>query len=249
MTHPTEKDVLRARDFWGALVLLLASTFFIWRTSFIPFFGENRAGVSGSDWYNSAALVPFGIFGGLFILSLVLLAISIRDGGAQIALTKAGIGWNAQDVWRFATLATVLFFYIVGLVPRVDFVIGSGLVITALIYGYYGGHPQRMTLAAVSVGAAGIYALAAHLPRAEWKFHDDDIVALAIWALLSAWVWVQGRGSKVARAIPILAITAPLILVLAMAFGFRQNVPNRSGLLFKQIEYHYFVTLKPLWSQ
>ena len=46
-----------------------------------------------------------------------------------------------------------------------------------------------------------------------------------------------------------MAVLVPLMLVLAMAFGFRQNVPNRSGLLFSQIEYHYYVTLKPLWAK
>jgi hypothetical protein len=47
--------------------------------------------------------------------------------------------------------------------------------------------------------------------------------------------------------VPVIAILAPVILVCAMAFGFRQNVPNRGGLIFSQIEYHYYVTLRPLW--
>ena len=50
-------------------------------------------------------------------------------------------------------------------------------------------------------------------------------------------------------AIPVIAVVAPLILILAMAYGFRQNVPNRGGLIFKQIEYQYFVNIKPLWSR
>lgn len=48
------------------------------------------------------------------------------------------------------------------------------------------------------------------------------------------------------RLTPVIAVAAPLILVCAMAFGFRQNVPARGGLIFKQIEYHWYVTLKPL---
>ena len=51
----------------------------------------------------------------------------------------------------------------------------------------------------------------------------------------------------VTRITPIVSVMAPLILVLAMAFGFRQNVPNRTGLLFSKIEYHYYVTVRPLW--
>ena len=249
LNSPTEQEILRARDFWGAIVLFFLSVFFLWRTSFIPLFGQNRAGVSGADWYNSAALVPFGIFGALLVLSLVLMNISIKAGGARLALTRVGIGWNRSEALRFSTLALILFFYIVGLVPRVDFIIGSGLLITGLFYGYHGGRSDRMILVTLIVAIAGLYALAAHLPRSEWKAHDDDWVALVLWFGLTLWVLAKNRQDRVARAIPIIAILAPTLLVLAMAFGFRQNVPNRSGLLFSQIEYHYFVNIKPLWSR
>ncbi|MFG6604803.1 hypothetical protein, partial [Sulfitobacter sp. 1A09134] len=66
------------------------------------------------------------------------------------------------------------------------------------------------------------------------------------WMLLSVWMLVHDR-SRIARSTPWIALLTPLILVTAMAFGFRQNVPNRGGLLFSQIEYHYYVTLRPLW--
>ena len=249
MTNPTEKEVLRARDFWGALVLFVVSFFFLWRTSFIPLWGENRAGVSGGDWYNSAAIVPLGIFTGLLILSLVLLRIAIKEGGAKIAFTSVGLGWDRTEAWRFFTLAVVLFFYIAGLVPRVDFVICSGLMITVLIYGYHGGHLQRMTIAMAFIAIPGLFSMILYLPRSEWNVHNDDIVALVFWIVLTFWILIHAKGDKVARAIPMIAIIAPLILVLAMAFGFRQNVPNRGGLFFKQIEYHYFVNIKPLWSR
>jgi hypothetical protein len=246
---PNDKDILRARDFWGAIVLFFLSVFFLWRTSFIPLFGQNRAGVSGADWYNSAALVPFGIFGALLILSLVLLSISIKAGGAKTALSATGIGWSRAEALRFGTLATILFFYIVGLVPRVDFIISSGLLITALIHGYHGGRPDRMVLVTAFVAVPGTYALAGYLQRSEWNRHGDDWLALAMWAVLTLWILIRHRNDRVARIIPVIAVTAPVILVLAMAFGFRQNVPNRGGLLFKQIEYQYFVNIKPLWSR
>ena len=80
----TEDEIaeLRARDFWAGLVLLVLSVFFIWRTFDIPLFGGNRAGVSTASWYNSAAIVPLGIFCALLVLSVVLLVIAIRAGGA-----------------------------------------------------------------------------------------------------------------------------------------------------------------------
>ncbi|PSL20367.1 hypothetical protein [Shimia abyssi] len=249
MNNSDELVILRARDFWTSLVLMAASVFFIWRSSFIPLFGGNRAGVSGADWYNSAAIVPLGIFGCLLVLSFVLLFIAVRSGGAKTALSAAGVGWNRAEARRFSTIGVILFFYVAGLVPRVDFVICSGLLITALIYGFHLGKPQRMLLSAAIVAVAGAYAMAAHLPRSEWAQHDDDLLALVLWISFTVWVVLQNRGTRLAWVIPTIALTAPLVLVCAMAFGFRQNVPNRGGLIFKQIEYHYFVSLKPLWSR
>jgi len=124
------------------------------------------------------------------------------------------------------------------------------LLITALIYGYHTGNPRRMAVAVLVVALAGIYALAAHFPRAEWNApQDDDWVTLLMWALLTTIVVVQKKGSAVMRAIPFIAVLVPLVLVTAMAFGFRQNIPNRGGLLFSQIEYHYYVTLRPMWRK
>ncbi len=249
MTSSDDIAVLRARDFWGAIVLGTLSIFFLWRTSFIPLFGENRAGVSGGDWYNSAALVPLGLFSGLLVLSLILLGISIKSGGAKMAFSALGLGWDKAEAIRFTTLGLILFFYIVGLVPRVDFILCSGLLITALIFGYHGGHQNRMMTSCASVVAAGGYAMFAHLPRSEWALLSDDWITLVLWALLTVVAVSASPRERVARITPILALLLPLVLVLAMAFGFRQNVPNRGGLIFKQIEYHYYVTLKPLWSR
>lgn len=245
--NQTEKAILRARDFWASLVLLGLSIFFLWRTFDIPLWGGNRAGVSGADWYNSAAIVPLGIFGALLILSLVLMAIAIRDGGAAHALSRAGIGWDRAEATRFTTIGVILFFYIAGLVPRVDFILCSGLVITALTFGFHKGRTGRMWLAAFIVSLCGAYALMAHLPQAEWGAADDDGVTALGWAILTLYMLSVAKGDRVLRAVPVIAVLAPTILVCAMAFGFRQNVPNRGGVIFKQIEYHYYVTLRPLW--
>lgn len=245
----SEKSELRARDFVSSLLLMALAVFFLWRTSFIPLWGENRAGVSGLDWFSSAAIVPLGIFSALLILSVVLLVISIRDGGASRALKGAGIGFNPSEARRFGTIAIILFFYIASLVPRVDFLLSSALLITALIHGYHGGIGRRMWLAAGVVAVPGLYALMAHLPRAEWSEHSDDWVTLVVLVGFSAYVFWRRRAEPLRIAIPVIAVVAPLILILAMAYGFRQNVPNRGGLIFKQIEYQYYVNIKPAWNR
>ncbi|WP_136440489.1 hypothetical protein [Pacificoceanicola onchidii] len=238
---------LRARDFWGSLVLTGLSLFFLWRTFDIPLWGENRAGVSSAQWYNSAAIVPLGIFSAMLVLSLILMVIAVRAGGARSALSRIGIGWDGAEALRFGAIAVILFFYIIGLVPRVDFIISSGLLITALTFGFYRGEPRRMILSALAVAICGAYALLRHLPQAEWRAHDDDVLALGIWLGLTLWAAMQAKGDRVLKALPVIAVVAPVLLVCAMAFGFRQNVPNRGGLIFAQIEYHYYVTLRPLW--
>lgn len=242
-----ELATLRARDFWGALVLMGLSAFFLIRTFDIPLWGGNRAGVSSAAWYNSAAIVPLGIFSALLILSIVLLIIAIRAGGARRALSSVGVGWHRDEALRFSTIAVILFFYIAGLVPRVDFILCSGLLITALTFGFYKGHGGRMVFAAAIVALCGTYALAAHLPQSEWAAHDDDVVTLLGWVLLTIVMLSKARGARALKLCPVIALIAPLLLVCAMAFGFRQNVPNRGGLIFAQIEYHYYVTLRPLW--
>lgn len=247
MTQQDDIALLRARDFWAALVLIAVSGFFLWRTSFIPLFGGNRAGVSGASWYNSAAIVPLGIFSAMLLLSIIMLVIAIRAGGARTALSSVGIGWNRLEAIRFATIGIIIGFYIAGLVPRVDFILCSGLLITALIHGFYHGQPRHMIISAVAVFIPAVYALIAHFPQSQWSApHDDDWLTLAVWIVISVIAW-RGPRDAVARATPIIAVLAPLILVCAMAFGFRQNVPNRSGLIFSQIEYQYFVNLRPLW--
>jgi len=245
-----DKSQLRARDFWASLGLISLSGFFIWQTTSIPLQATRVAGVSSVQFYDSAAVVPFFIFGALLILSLILLANSIASGGAARALSGAGIGLDGAEIWRIGTIAAAMAAYILGLVPRVDFIIASGLLITALIWGYSTGQAGRMGLAAGAVLLAGSYALIRHLPQSEWnKPHDDDWVALAIWILLTAWALTRPDRNRLTRAMPLIAVIAPLILVTAMAFGFRQNVPNRGGLIFSQIERTYYLDLRPLWSQ
>lgn len=250
-TAPSDKTELRRRDFRTALLLAGLSIFFLIRTAALPFYEVSAAGVEGA-WYNSAALVPYLIFGALLVLSLALLAVALREGGAPAGLSWPRIDTRAQ---RVMAISAIMLAYIVALVPRVDFVIASALVILALILAF---HQQRraptvIALTAILVPAA--YALAVHFPPAEWQApHDDDWVALVAFVALVVVGLAEarrhhGRIGAVLGYAPVLAVVLPLCLVCAMAFGFRQNVPNRGGLIFTQIQYHYFVTLRPLWTE
>lgn len=247
MDTSSDIQTLRARDFWTSLVLIAVSLFFLWRTLDIPLWGD-LGGVKGIHWYDSAAIVPLFIFGGMLVLSLVLLTISIRSGGAAQALGDTGISLDRAEALRVLSIGLILLSYIVGLVPRVDFILSSGLLITALIYGYWGGHAKRAVIACVVVCLAGFFAFLSYPAQADWGALGDDWVTLVLWIGLLLVVTIKARDEKVLRFVPLIAVLAPFILVTAMAFGFRQNVPARTGLLFKHIEYHYYVTLRPLWK-
>ncbi|MEM9604031.1 MAG: hypothetical protein AAGA11_14285 [Pseudomonadota bacterium] len=249
MTATDDTATRRARDVWAALVLMGVSVFFLWQTADIPLFGDNRAGVRGTDWFTSAALVPLGVFGAMLLLSGGLLVTALRAVGWRRALRLDGLGITRDAARRFTTLVAVLAAYIVGLVPRVDFILASALLISALVYGYYGDHPRRAWVAAGAVAAPAAFALVAFPAQRDWGAHTDDTVTLGVWLGLTALVVHAARREPVLRVVPVLSIVAPTLLVCAMAFGFRQNVPARTGLVFKQIEYHYFVTLKPLFAR
>ncbi|WP_457939783.1 hypothetical protein [Mesorhizobium sp. 10J20-29] len=249
----SDKARLRRQDFWTSIALIAASIFFLAKTAQIPFFKADAAGVEAGKWYNSAALVPYGIFAGILVLAIALLVTAIRQGGLpQRGLPAAVAAWaTSMAGTRMLAAAAIMLAYIFALVPRVDFVIASALVVCALIYGFHETRGRATAIALISVGIPSGYALIANFPQSAWSVpHDDDWVTLAFFILLSIVMMFEvrsanGRIGGYLRAAPAIAFLVPLLLVIAMAFGFRQNVPNRTGLIFKQIEYHYYVTLKP----
>ena len=250
---PADRDVtaLRAADFWTSLVLIAAALFFLWRTSLLPFFKASAAGVS-AEWYNSAALVPYGVFAALLALGIGLLTISVREGGAARALgalSPRDMPWTT--ITKVVAATGILTLYVTALVPRVDFTIASALTITAMVYGFHEGRMRALAIASVAVAIPSLYALLLHFPQSEWTVpHDDDWVTLAAYVGLTIALMIevgvsQGHLRSYALAAPIIGAFVPFVLVCAMAFGFRQNVPNRTGLIFSTVEYHYYVTLRP----
>ncbi len=248
-----EKQVLRARDFWTSIALIAAALFFLWKTSSIPFFNTANAGVRSADWFNSAALVPFALFGALLLCGIGLLVIAIREGGATRALKAAGIGVDRAELARLGALAIILLSYIGALVPRVDFIISSALLITALFWGFHRGAAARRWIAVSGIAAAALYAVILHGPQAEWRAGDDDWVALGAWAILTVLMLADARrwpeGRRLAPIVAVLSAIVPFLLVSAMAFGFSQNVPARSGVLFSHIEVAYYTQFRPWWRE
>ncbi|MEM6942980.1 MAG: tripartite tricarboxylate transporter TctB family protein [Pseudomonadota bacterium] len=248
-----EKIQLRRGDFWTALLLIAVSLFFLGRTAMLPLFEVSAAGVE-ARWYNSAALVPFLIFGALLALAIALLIVAIRDGGLPDNWPRAERLRLGPAGQRLLAVSLILLAYIIALVPRVDFVLASALGVTALIIGFHQERTRPLILALAAVVLPSAYAMISHFPASEWQApHDDDWVTLAAFLMLTLIGLAEARLTRGRLdwpliAAPMIGVVGPLLLVCAMAFGFRQNVPNSGGLLFSQIQYHYYVTLKPLWS-
>ncbi|MEO1774493.1 MAG: hypothetical protein AAFS07_06020 [Pseudomonadota bacterium] len=254
-----DKTALRRGDFWTALGLIALSLFFLARTAMLPLVEVSAAGVEG-DWYNSAALVPFLIFGTLLVLSVGLLVVAVREGGLPEGIA---LPWLLRPLprpllshgsARLTMVAAILAAYIIGLVPRVDFVLSSALTITALIFGFHATRLRPAIIASAAVLLPATYALIANFPSSAWQApHDDDWVTLAFFVMLVVAGLIEvrlaeGRIDQVRLTAPVVALVTPFLLVAAMAFGFRQNVPNSGGLIFAQVQYHYYVTLRPLWQ-
>ncbi|WDR01574.1 hypothetical protein PSQ19_12385 [Devosia algicola] len=249
-----DKRSLRQKDFWTAIALMAASLGLLFKTLEIPLFQARAAGVADGKWYNSAAIVPYMVFGLLLVLSVSLLVIAIRGDGLPTRddLEKIVAQARAPIFQKFCIICLMLLAYIFALVPRVDFTLATALVMMALTYGFYEGRIRPAILSLLLVMVPAAYALLVHFPSEQWaKPHDDDIVTLVGFVILVAMALVEavrthGSLPGYLRYVPIISFLTPLLLVIAMAFGFHQNVPNRTGLLFSQIEYHYYVTLKPL---
>ena len=248
-----DKSSLRRQDFWTALLLIAVDLLMLYKTSEIPFFQAGAAGMSSGDWYNSAALVPYCVFILILVLCIALLITAIRQGGApRMQVFGAVWGWATSQAGARAEAAAVMMLaYIFCLVPRVDFTLSSGLVLLALIYGFHETRARATLISLIAVLVAAFYALVRHYPQSQWSApHDDDWVTLATFVVLTVVMFVEvkitsGTLDRYLKIAPLLALIAPLLLIVAMAFGFRQNVPNRTGLVFQQIEYQYFVNLKP----
>lgn len=249
-----ERRALRLKDFWTAIVLMAVSAGLLLKTTELPFFEARAAGMAEGRWYNSAALVPYMVFGLLFLLALSLLVIAVRDGGSPQRTDFRNLlsQLRAPFARRFMIISAILLGYIFALVPRVDFILATALTMMALTYGF---HERRMRPAVIAIAAVAIpslYAIVVNFPSDRWaKPHDDDWLTLLAFVVLTGAALIEsaranGKLPNYMRYIPLVCLLTPTLLVVTMAFGFRQNVPNRTGLLFSQIEYHYYVNLKPL---
>ena len=255
MTPPPDSDrvpPLRKADFWTSLVLLALAAGMLVETLSYPLEGS-YAGVRNA-WYVSPALLPLIIAGTLILLSGLLLANAVRSGGAAAALadlphaSATRIFAATADFW---IIGGILAGYIYGLLPRVDFVAATTLMLFTLvaIYDMDASSVARRALAVFVITSLAVAALA----LVGWRPGAQSAAAYArdaaVWAAVAisiGSVWFAARRDATARLrfsrCVWLSILTPLIASVIFKYGLLVPLPTE-GLtveLMNKIRYGEF---------
>ncbi|MFW6077733.1 MAG: hypothetical protein ACOC71_08260 [Hyphomicrobiales bacterium] len=243
---------MRKADFWTSLVLLAVAAGMLLETLSYPLEGS-YAGVRNA-WYVAPALLPLIIAGALIFLSGLLLAHAVRTGGAGAALadlpraSATRIFAATADFW---IVGLVLAGYIYGLLPRVDFVAATTLLLFTLVAVYDLEIPgtARRALAIFLLTTLVVVALALF----GWRPGPQSAAAYArdgaVWGAAAAsiiLVWLAALRDATASArfsrCFWLSLLTPLIVSVIFKFGLLVPLPTE-GLtveLMNQIRYGEF---------
>jgi hypothetical protein len=213
---------LRRADVWTGLVLIGIALLMIVEALTYPLEGT-YAGVRNA-WYVSPALLPLIVGGALLVLSTGLLVVALGER-ARLApgrpiFSREGSDPSANREASF--IAMLLAAYIVGLIPRVDFIASTALFLLVFMAAYVveARGSARMAIAACLVAPALLALLAALAgwwppPRSQGQFVLDAAVSVAIVAAY-AMAWRAARSSE-RRRLKSAASTALLTAVLLAA--------------------------------
>jgi hypothetical protein len=226
---------LRKADFWTSIVLLAVAIGMLAETLSYPLEGT-YAGVR-NVWYVSPALLPLIIAAALVVLSGLLLANAVRTGGARAALRDLSDA-SAKRIWvasaDFWIIGGILSGYIYGLLPRVDFVAATTLLLFTLvaIYDLERSSAAR-ALVVFFITSFAVIALALF----GWRPGPDTAAAYArdgaTWAASAVsmiLVWFAARRDATASArfsrCFWISILTPMIVSVAFKYGLLVPLPN-----------------------
>lgn len=233
--NDTSVTRLRKADFWTSLVLLTVASGMLLKTYGMPLEGT-YAGVRNA-WYVSPALFPLVVATALIVLSGILLLNAVRSGGARAALEgvrhpQFARFWSASgETW---IAVGILGGYIYALVPRVDFLAATTLLLFTLVAVYDLGSP-RAAGRALGVFAATVFAVAlvalagVDLPPRSSAAHGRD--ALVWGAVLLSMLCVAQAARTEAASRPRLArciwvsVLTPFVLGTIFKYGLLVPLP------------------------
>ncbi len=230
------KEAMRRADFKTGIILIVLSVLVLVETSTFPM-TDSYGGVQ-NVWYVSPALFPLIIGGVLLVLSVVLLANAIREGGHRGGagtLSPRRLLSPSEHTVRFGTILLYLLAYVYLFVPYVDFALATFLFLFPFALSFYVDRPDILKkMALIILGLSVIMAvllLSGVWPRAVESFEYAFEIPLAVLAIAVP-VYARrliGDDPLLARRFLItliVAIASPLFLFLAFRYGLRVQMPH-----------------------
>lgn len=227
---------LRKADFWTSIVLLAVAAGMLLESLTMPLEGT-YAGVQNA-WYVSPALLPLIVTVCLAVLSVILLTNAVRTGGARAALQDlrhpqfARFWANSEEFW---IVSAILFAYIYVLIPIVDFIAATVLLLFVLVTAFDLGSVRaaRRVFALFAATAMIVEFIALSgiefAPRSSGAYWQDAFVWTAV--VLSFGVAIHAaRAEPTSRARLVrcigVSILTPLILGPIFKYGLLVPLPN-----------------------
>ena len=227
----------RTADFWTSLVLLVLAAAMAGGALQFPLRGT-YAGVRNA-WYVSPALLPLIVAACLALLALALLVTALRAGAARTALRRPAAGAGLLDVVLIAGLIVA---FVVGFVPRVDFIVGAAFFLLAFTIGFHLDDQRLARLVLFSFFATAVLAGAVALlgltpaPRSTLAFAFDGMVLAAL-LLTALGTLLLGRPPNRSGLHHCLAVAFVTPLLLGSIFKFFLLVPlPREGLVVTALD-------------
>lgn len=233
MTDETQK--LRRDDFWTSLLLLALGISMLVTAGGYPMV-DSFAGVQNA-WYLSPALMPLLIGGGIVLLALVLLGISIASGGGRTAFAHLRSFRQGPSETTIRLLAVVAFIagYVYGLLPRVDFYLATAVFLLAFVIAFHLDREWlfRLNLAtfvtlSVTLTVLGLNGLTR--ARVDPKGIAIDAAVAGVFAvLIFAAFSRQTGGADLSRRVwtaLLVAVLTPVLLGLVFKYGLLVPLPT-----------------------
>lgn len=244
MTTSTSGASTRGRpsDLWTGLALLLIAAAMAGGALQFPLRGT-YAGVKNA-WYVSPALFPLIVATCLFLLAITLIVTTVRSGTAQ---TEGGLWSVLAGQGDVVLIAGIIATFVVGLVPRVDFIAAGIFFLLAFTLAFHVHEPRvaKLVLVAFFTTALVLLVVAALglMPTVRTgAAHFVDAVVL----LVAAGTFVAARVITTDAAVRhrrnqclAVALAAPLLLGLVFKFLLLVPLP-REGLVVVALETVYY---------
>ena len=222
---------LRKADAWTGLILAIVAAAMIAKALTFPLAGT-YAGVKNA-WYVSPALFPLIVGGMLMVLSLGLTTRAFRDHRRLRPGTWVlGLGQDAfdRDRGRHAILISGLMAaYIVGLVPRIDFILATALFLLAFIGAYVLEARRGRILVVACLAVPSVVALAVAFagawpaPRSSAQYYADAVVAAVL--VLCVILFAAAAHAERRRIVPVVATALGTAVILSGIFKYGLLVP------------------------